>query len=69
MTRAAALLENMGMKNFRVLDKELIRIYDTDVSGTALSKTLIESGVGLESIGRKQDTLEDFFFQLTEEGK
>ena len=69
VTRAAALLENMGMKNFRVLDKELIRIYDTDVTGKALSKTLIESGVGLESIGRKQDTLEDFFFQLTEEGK
>ena len=69
VTRAAALLENMGMKNFRVLDKELIRIYDSDVSGKVLSKALIENGVGLESIGRKHDTLEDFFFQLTEEGK
>ena len=69
VTRAAALLENMGMKNFCVLDKELIRIYDSDVSGKVLSKALIENGVGLESIGRKRDTLEDFFFQLTEEGK
>lgn len=69
VTRAAALLENMGMKNFCVLDKELIRIYDSDVSGKVLSKALIENGVGLESIGRKHDTLEDFFFQLTEEGK
>lgn len=67
--RAAALLEGMGLKNFSVLDKEFIRIYDSDVSGKALSKALIENGVGLESIGRKQDTLEDFFFQLTEEGK
>lgn len=67
--RAAALLEGMGIKNFSVLDKEFIRIYDSDVSGKALSKALIENGVGLESIGRKQDTLEDFFFQLTEEGK
>ena len=69
VTRAAALLEGMGIKNFSVLDKEFIRIYNSDVSGKALSKALIENGVGLESIGRKQDTLEDFFFQLTEEDK
>ena len=69
VTSAAALLEGMGIKNFSVLDKEFIRIYDSDVSGKSLSKALIENGVGLESIGRKQDTLEDFFFQLTEGGK
>lgn len=69
VTRAAALLEDMGIKNFSVLDKEFIRIYDFNVSGKALSKALVENGVGLESLGRKQDTLEDFFFQLTEEGK
>ena len=67
--RTAALLESMGIKNFSVLDKEFIRIYDSDVSGKTLSKALSENGVGLESIGRKQDTLEDFFFQLTEGGK
>ena len=69
VTRAAALLESMEIKDFSVLDKEFIRIYNSDVSGKALSKTLIENGVGLESIGRKHDTLEDFFFQLTEEEK
>lgn len=52
-----------------VLDQEFIRIYDSNISGKVLSKALIESGVGLESLGRKQDTLEDYFFQLTEEGK
>ena len=69
VTRAAALIEGMGIKNFSVLDKEFIRISDSDDSGKTLSKALIENGVGLESIGRKQDTLEDFFFQLTEGGK
>ena len=69
VTRAAALIEGMGIKNFSVLDKEFIRISDSDVSGKTLSKALIENGVGLESIGRKQDTLEDSFFQLTEGGK
>lgn len=66
---AAALLEQMGVTNFSVLDKEFIRIYDPDISGKILSKTLIENGVGLESLGRRQDTLEDYFFQLTENGK
>lgn len=67
VTRVAALLENMRITNFSVLDKEFIHIYDSDISGKALSKAIIENGIGLESMGRKQDTLEDFFFQLTEE--
>lgn len=67
VTRTAALLEKMGIKNFSVLDKECIRIYDSDVSGKTLSKALVENGVGLESLGRKHDTLEDYFFQLTKE--
>ena len=69
VTRVAALLENMRITNFSVLDKEFIHIYDSDISGKALSKAIIENGIGLESMGRKQDTLEDFFFQLTEEEK
>lgn len=69
VTRAAAALEKMGITNFSVLDKEFIRIYDFNVSGKSLAKGLIENGVGLESLGRKQDTLEDYFFRLTEEGK
>ena len=59
----------MGITNFSVVDKEFIRIYGSDISDKALSKALIENGIGLESLGRKHDTLEDYFFQLTEEGK
>jgi ABC-2 type transport system ATP-binding protein len=64
---AAALLEQRGITNFSVSDKENIQIYDTELSGKVVSKYLIENGVGLESIGRKQDTLEDYFFELTQE--
>ena len=46
-----------------------IKFDGVDISGKALSKAIIENGIGLESMGRKQDTLEDFFFQLTEEEK
>lgn len=69
VAHAATLLEQMDITNFSVLDQEFIRIYDSNISGKVLSKALVESGVGLESLGRKQDTLEDYFFQLTEEGK
>ena len=69
VAHAATLLEQMDITNFSVLDREFIRIYDSNISGKVLSKALIESGVGLESLGRKQDTLEDYFFQLTEERK
>lgn len=69
VAHAATLLEQMDITNFSVLDQEFIRIYDSNISGKVLSKALIESDVGLESLGRKQDTLEDYFFQLTEERK
>ena len=69
VNHTAEWLEKMVLTVFSVLDKEFIRIYDSDISGKALSKALIENGIGLESIGRKHDTLEDYFFQLTEEEK
>lgn len=69
VARAAALLEAMEIQNFSVTDRAFIRIYDTDISGKTLSKTLVENGVGVESLGRRQDTLEDYFFWLTEEEK
>lgn len=69
VARAAALLEAMEIQNFSVTDSAFIRIYDTDISGKTLSKTMIENGVGVESLGRRQDTLEDYFFRLTEEEK
>lgn len=69
VARAATLLEAMEIQNFSVTDSAFIRIYDTDISGKTLSKTMIENGVGVESLGRRQDTLEDYFFWLTEEEK
>ena len=42
--------------------------FSSSLISKTLSKYLVENGVGLESLGRRQDTLEDYFFQLTEEG-
>lgn len=70
VSRTAHILEQSGKcSHFTVVSDTLLRIYDTDVSGKEISALLVKNGVGLESIGRKQNSLEDYFFQLTEEGK
>jgi len=51
------------------VDDAVIRIYGAAVSGKEISALLIKNGVGLESIGRKENSLEDYFFRLTEEGE
>ena len=68
--QAACLLEqDERLSHFDVVDDTIIRIYSTVVSGKEISALLVKNGVGLESIGRKENSLEDYFFQLTEEGK
>ncbi|MCI8928376.1 MAG: ATP-binding cassette domain-containing protein, partial [Lachnospiraceae bacterium] len=68
--QAACLLEqDKRLSHFDVVDDTIIRIYSTVVSGKEISALLVKNGVGLESIGRKENSLEDYFFQLTEEGK
>ena len=69
VTRVAALLENMRITNFSVLDKEFIHIYDSDISGKTLSKAIIENGIGLESMGRKQGTLGEVVLSAYRGGK
>lgn len=68
--QAACILEqDERLSHFDVVDDTIIRIYSTVVSGKEISALLVKNGVGLESIGRKENSLEDYFFQLTEEGK
>ena len=68
--QAACLLEqDERLSHFDVVDDTIIRIYNTVVSGKEISALLVKNGVGLESIGRKENSLEDYFFQLTKEGK
>ena len=68
--QAACLLEqDERLSHFDVVDDTIIRIYSTVVSGKEISALLVKNGVGLESIGQKENSLEDYFFQLTKEGK
>ena len=61
---AYVLENNLNISNFRVIDNDIIRIYEDKVSQTDISKTLILNDVAIESISRKNSSLEDYFMNL-----
>lgn len=64
--RAAFVLsEKLGLTNFRIMESGEIRVYDMTVSAQELSKTLIMNDVEVRALGRKGETLEDYFLKLT----
>lgn len=66
--RAAYVLsEKMELNNFKIMDEEKIRIYDHNVSTQELSKTLSMNDIEIVALGRKAETLEDYFLKMTAE--
>lgn len=66
--RAAYLLtEQLGLNQFRVFDSGKIRIYDSSLSVRQISKMLALNDVEVTAIGKKSETLEDYFLKLTGE--
>ena len=67
--KAAYLLtENCGITKFKILEDK-IRIYDPGASTKELTKALALGDVDVTSIGKKAETLEDYFLKLTGEAK
>lgn len=64
---AYVLADKLGLTNFRVIDGKEIRIYDDRVTTEEMTKTLALNEVAVTSIGRKAETLEDYFLKLTAE--
>lgn len=66
--KAAYVLDDkLGINNFKIIDINVIRIYDVSISVERVSKVLAENNVGIEGVTKKQDTLEDYFLRLTRE--
>ena len=59
----------MEIKNFKVIGDNTIRVYENRISPQEISKILSMNDVSIESLGRKSESLEDFFLKLTEEEK
>lgn len=66
--RAAFVLsDTLGVQNFKLLDDGKIRIYDQQVSTQEVSRVLALNGVDVMAIGKRAETLEDYFLKLTSE--
>lgn len=65
---AYVLAEMLKLHNFKEFDNGKIRIYDHSVSTQQLTKTLALNHVEVMGIGKKAETLEDYFLKLTGEG-
>lgn len=55
------LEQNLGIRNFKMIDQQLIRIYETAVTQQEISKALILNDIGIESIIKKHSSLEEYF--------
>lgn len=64
---AAVLADRMGVSNFKVMDGGVIRVYDSGVTAQELARALVTHDVGLSALGRKAETLEDYFLKITSE--
>lgn len=67
--KAGCLLEEkLGITELKILSDSVLRIYAPAVSGREVTALLAQNGLPPESIFKKKNTLEDYFFHMTEEG-
>lgn len=64
---AYILSDKLGVQNFKIMEENGIRIYETGVSPQIITKALLANGVNIESISKKAETLEEFFLKMTAE--
>ncbi|MCI9078562.1 MAG: ATP-binding cassette domain-containing protein [Lachnospiraceae bacterium] len=61
------LADKSGLDNFKIVEDGKIRIYDYNVSVQELSKVLALNDVEIVAIGKKAESLEDYFLKITGE--
>lgn len=68
--RTAYILQNnLGLSNFKVMDKDSIRIYETVKPQNEILKVLVFNDIEVYSIERKSSSLEDHFLKLLNTAK
>ena len=64
---AYVLADKLELNNFKIIDEHNIRIYDSQITTNDISKALTLNDVEITAIGKKTESLEDYFLKLTEE--
>jgi ABC-2 type transport system ATP-binding protein len=69
INRAVYVLEDiLKITNFKVIDESRLRIYDSRLSQSEISKAFIMNDVMIEEINKKNHSLEDYFLTLINGG-
>ncbi|HHT7087046.1 TPA: ABC transporter ATP-binding protein, partial [Bacillus cereus] len=68
--KAAHILEhNLGVKNYKIMSEQTIRIYEMKVTQQEISKAFIMNEIEIESINKKHSSLEEYFLNtMNKEG-
>ena len=70
VTKASFVLtDTMNITNMKVAGDNMIRIYDLSIAHNDIFKALSSADVTIDSINRKQNSLEDHFFQILNGGE
>ncbi len=64
---AYVLSDKLDLSNFKTTDENKIRIYDLHISTQELSRTLALNDIDIIAVGKKSETLEDYFLKMTTE--
>ncbi len=62
---ACVVLEELDVENYDIISESTIRIYDLTKGGKEITAALSLRNIGVESLRRKENNLEDYFFKLT----
>ena len=66
-TAAYVLSEKLHLTNFKIIEEGQIRIYEPCVSTQEISKVLAQNDAPVVALGKKAETLEDYFLKMTME--
>mgnify|MGYP000869330269 CR=1 FL=1 len=66
---AYILTEILYIGNYKILEDSVIRVYDMHTSQGKIAQTLVLNGVLVESINKKNNTLEDYFLKMINGGR
>jgi len=68
-TKGAAFIlsDKCGMNNFKIIKEGNIRIYDSGATVQETARILEAHGIEVTAIGKKAETLEDYFLKITGE--
>lgn len=62
------IVDKLNISNFKVIDNEQMRIYSFTIPQSEITKVLLDNGVAVNGINRKNSRLEDYFIKILNGG-